>query len=607
MNKSSDIKLFKISDTVTFDMADNHPEWFNTPLLTYVSMKKELLGKFVMESYWGEFGTEQQIIATSTLLDYFEKTRALADQFPHLKGEIVVDNKNLFIQRSLPIPDKLYEQLLLAIVEGTEEYNSIWEQPISVTLAKMEKFLVRRRTGCLLYYQSNALAEVHSEELIQASEEDINDQRSEEMAKAGTILRKLRQTIYSKIKYSQSVQVDIRDYHSFAEDYIGKYDSTLSVAEAETLRRKVNLVRKAAKSSLSRAKARSRTSSTLHLGPYAKDSYVDKEDPKLVTVEEAEEINDIVPETIGVLENVGLDNNYDDKTVSDQYSQEDEDHLVLVLPDVPEDSDSEAVERLDIFGDNIDEKLKQRLTKLQFFSRAWTQDSSFALQANRDPFNISEAFTEDVESGKSTEIPPIVSTEEDRIQFNDWYYTKVGRPQDHQLEILDTLCQSCTSAAPTKISGYPLNTPSKDKLSMSSISSVAKDILITNSNPNIDSFEIKKQQGLLDVIHDLCYMQVYVVTMVISASIFLDRLNMVIRNIKSAPDYLLSSNHASADLATQPSREAYPPEPGHLDMDDVQGDQVVTQGLSWWNVSPWRRQGTGTPWRRQGIIVTKLY
>ena len=107
-------------------MADNHPEWFNTPVLTFLSMRKNVLEKFVNESYWGEFGSEQQIIAVSSLLEYFEKTKTLADQFPHLMGEIVADNKNLLIQRNLPIPDKLYEHLLFAIVEGTEEYKSIW-------------------------------------------------------------------------------------------------------------------------------------------------------------------------------------------------------------------------------------------------------------------------------------------------------------------------------------------------------------------------------------------------------------------------------------------------------------------------------------------------
>ena len=66
-------------------MAETHPEWFNTPVLTYLSMKKELLAKFVNESYWGEFGTEQQIIAISTLLDYFEKTRIIKTRLEFIK------------------------------------------------------------------------------------------------------------------------------------------------------------------------------------------------------------------------------------------------------------------------------------------------------------------------------------------------------------------------------------------------------------------------------------------------------------------------------------------------------------------------------------------
>jgi hypothetical protein len=78
---------------------------------------------------------------TSSLLP-FERTNNLADQFPQLLDEVTVENKNLVIQRTLPLPNKLYEQLLLAVVEGTEEeYQSYWKQPSSVTLDKIEKFL----------------------------------------------------------------------------------------------------------------------------------------------------------------------------------------------------------------------------------------------------------------------------------------------------------------------------------------------------------------------------------------------------------------------------------------------------------------------------------
>ena len=35
------------------------PEWFNTPILQYLGMKKEFLGKFLDRNAWGEFGTKK--------------------------------------------------------------------------------------------------------------------------------------------------------------------------------------------------------------------------------------------------------------------------------------------------------------------------------------------------------------------------------------------------------------------------------------------------------------------------------------------------------------------------------------------------------------------
>ena len=71
-----------VDKTETFTMTDNnnYPEWY-TPSLKYISMKKELLGKFPDEETWGEFGTERKIIALSNILDFFKKTRILTDHY----------------------------------------------------------------------------------------------------------------------------------------------------------------------------------------------------------------------------------------------------------------------------------------------------------------------------------------------------------------------------------------------------------------------------------------------------------------------------------------------------------------------------------------------
>ena len=95
-----------MADKTVIIMPEDHPEWFNTPVLQYLSMKKELLGKFEKSENFGEFGTEKQVIALSCLLEYFRMTRDLADQFPHLSNDITVENKNLLVKRVITLPNK---------------------------------------------------------------------------------------------------------------------------------------------------------------------------------------------------------------------------------------------------------------------------------------------------------------------------------------------------------------------------------------------------------------------------------------------------------------------------------------------------------------------
>ena len=139
------MKIFNLSEDLDF---------FNTPMLQYLSMKKAFLEIFPDIKAWGEFGSKKKVIAIASLLDYFEKTRNLADQFPQLSYYVLTDNNKLVLEHILPFSSKLYQQLLAAAVEGSEdEYNSLWQQPSSVTLAKIENFLVRKRISCLAAYE----------------------------------------------------------------------------------------------------------------------------------------------------------------------------------------------------------------------------------------------------------------------------------------------------------------------------------------------------------------------------------------------------------------------------------------------------------------------
>ena len=260
-----------VDEIKTFIMTKDHPAWFNTPALTYLSMKKEFLGKTLD---WGEFGTEKQVIALASLLGYFKKTRNLADQFPQLSEEITVENKNMLIQRTLLLPEKLYEQLLLAVIEGVEEeYQSIWEQPSSVTLAKIERFLERRMTGCLAAYQSQVWSDPHSSQNYPADEtcddfsEASEDISTDEMSMARTDLRKLRNKIYARIYSHEKVYRSLRQYHNLTEDFIARYDSLLTVEQTESLRKRVNIARNAAKAAFPKVRPIKQSSKKRNIKP----------------------------------------------------------------------------------------------------------------------------------------------------------------------------------------------------------------------------------------------------------------------------------------------------------------------------------------------------
>ena len=138
------------------------PELFYSPRLQYLSMKKTFLGKFLDRKVWGEFGSEEQLVAVSGLLEYYRETRSLSEHFPQILDEVIIDNKKLVLERVLPLPPKLYEQILGAAVE--EGYQLFWQQPASVILNRMESFLVKKKAACLAAYEHQIWTEVHDYE-----------------------------------------------------------------------------------------------------------------------------------------------------------------------------------------------------------------------------------------------------------------------------------------------------------------------------------------------------------------------------------------------------------------------------------------------------------
>ena len=200
-----------VDKILTFNMSEEntYPEWY-TPTLKYLSMKKELMGKFPDKESFGEFGSEKQIIALSSLVDYFRKTRNFTDQFTHLSSDIVLDNKNLVVGRVLPLPNKLYEQLLLAVVEGAEgQYPSIWDQPSSVTLTLIEKFLIMKKSSCIAAYENNIWSDLHHYESLERACDDTRDTSDTNfvddpkkfMSQEKAVLRRLGNKIYARLEH----------------------------------------------------------------------------------------------------------------------------------------------------------------------------------------------------------------------------------------------------------------------------------------------------------------------------------------------------------------------------------------------------------------------
>ena len=82
---------------------------FNTPRLQYLNLKRNFLAKFLDPRAWGEFGSNEQLISVSALLNFFKEARSLAQSATEHLSEVILENKKLVTEHILPFPPKLYE------------------------------------------------------------------------------------------------------------------------------------------------------------------------------------------------------------------------------------------------------------------------------------------------------------------------------------------------------------------------------------------------------------------------------------------------------------------------------------------------------------------
>ena len=622
-------------------MTENYPEWF-TPRLKYLRMKEEFQENFLKESTWGEFGSKEEVCALTSLLDYLKGTANFAEQFPQMLNSVTVDNKNLVIQRMIPLPDKLYEQILLAVVEGVQQqYESIWKQPVSVTLDKIEQYLIRRKRGSLLVHETGMCSEVYSHkkctsenasEVPKVTNSDIKmKKKKRNMSKAATGLRKLRNLIYSGMKDNQNVQAILDKFYSKTENFIDNFGSELSIEDAETFRRRVRITRNAVKASLMK-----RLSDDQRPHDEMSDLDFDMEelaDSSLNPDTNMEDFADssLSPAEAAAREAACADCDAADNSFTSQNTGEPQephylaDKLVMTLPNVPGDSVSNPPEVENILVHDIDEQIQQRLTRLKFFTQAWSQNSpSFnSTTLSKDEADAARTIVETV-----SEIVPVESTEEDREEFNAWYYSQIDNPDKRHNDSASKY-QSCSGTCSPLSNTFDLPNPmnidtttymtsisDQQMMAMASTSHTSDPTMISPPS-DIEKSEISKQQELLDVMTSLFHMQVNVVLMMVfTLSIILNNLNMELFKCAYVPDPSISSSD-SAVLCAQPAEDSHLHElgHGHVQREQDQGahgvqDQVA-QEVQVQGLQGASRVLTGNgyvpPWKRIGISYTKFH
>ena len=404
---------------------------FFTPRLQYLGLKRNFLNKFMVRKAWGEFGSKEQLFAVSGLLDYFQKTKNLAEEFPQLINEVILDNKKLVLDHILPIPPKLYEQLLLAVVGGGDKP---WLQPASVVQSKIEEFLVKQKAACLAYYEDKVWLEVHTFENYTSDRQETDDvtdheqeieslEQDKEVTKRK--LAKLRSKIYAKIRSRQSVTKPMKKYKSLSEDFIQKFEAELSGQEVEVIKNRLDRT----ENSVRNSKLDLKSHHSLKLKPFWKNTAPDEEIP---VGDKTEGNNHHEAETqtgFNCLE-TKKEVAKDIKNITQMTQQPVNIPIkeLLVLPDVPSDTAEDVVKASD---SDIDDEIQKRLTRLKLFSMVWCQplvtSNAPSVQSATSDSVETEIATSDIVPAVKEEPLPVVSTESDRQDFNEWYYSKISQ------------------------------------------------------------------------------------------------------------------------------------------------------------------------------------
>ena len=344
------------------------------------------------------------------------------------------------LERVLPLPPKLYEQIVGAAVE--EGYLLFWQQPASVILNRMESFLVKKKAACLAAYEHQIWTEVHDYEnyTFDNYESDCSSDQHEvesvEQSKtvSSTQLRKLRNKIYARLSTKQSVKKHLKQYEYLTEAFIQQFGTELSVTKVKILKHRLKRTRNSAGSSKVLYNKKHRgdvdfkkfeitiptSESLLYEGSI--DHEVDVDGAKSMSGSEQIDNCDKTPET--------CDQN---ESGFNQQFMRIQEQDVFIFPDVPEDSESDLVDTAVHDNSIDDDEILRRLIRLKFFSKAWFQS---AASSNESPSN-SSCLKNDTSSEMKVykEKVAVTSTDSDRQAFNEWYYAKNDQLQKYKSQI----------------------------------------------------------------------------------------------------------------------------------------------------------------------------
>lgn len=349
-------------------------EIFQTPVLKYMNVRRQFLQKYAHPKSWGTYGSKQQVIALTALLDYFRETVKLAQLYPELENDIHVDNRKLVMKRIVQLPRKLHEEMIEELImHARKEHGGSWrDQPILVTLQKIEAFLIMKQESCLMAYEDSVVDKVNNYESYMKKK--FFDKRKTKVfnkSKDRTLLRKVRHGIYEKMRAKESVSDEMEEYRAKVDKFVKSEAEDDDLTEDEILawKRRVKRTRIAVdkhEKYLERLKSESETDTDESEESEVNASEVDDDDSRVIDLE----VDNVDSEASSLVDSYADEESEAEVTLFDSNTKSElkvQEELVSKLPDVPLDMPEDIVNVTN--AEDVDDDIEKRLNKLKLFNQ----------------------------------------------------------------------------------------------------------------------------------------------------------------------------------------------------------------------------------------------